>query len=329
LVSALRAPPAPAALNGMALAGLCAAGLAWGGGSPPVWAYALAGLAGLVAGPFPRLAYVLGVGGLASWLGFGVDQPGAAVLFALLGAPGPLLLVREGRAWLLPSLAPLLGAAGLAPLYAGVAGLFGSATRRATLAAIGYVWLLAAESATGFRLLFDPLPHAPRGWESSVGSALDPLAGLFTTPALLGALLWVAAALALPLAVRGRELTSDLVGAVVWSAALVALTRLLAEGPLPAQLPPAPAVGAALVAGVLGLRWLYPPADPAGGAAGGPSPGPRQRKPGDGGRGDRTRGHGGWGTGGRTRGPSVVDDGAGGRRAEPALALGRRRGAGA
>ncbi|MEA2450570.1 MAG: eukaryotic-like serine/threonine-protein kinase, partial [Thermoleophilaceae bacterium] len=160
---------------------------------------------------------------------------GGLALVALAGAaPIPLLLPRAGVLWSLPALAPLLGLAGLAPLYIVVAAAARTPYRRAGAAAAGFLWLALAEVALGNRLLFG----APDGtsslgaWGGSIARAAEnALWPLVSTPALLPALAWAALAVVLALLVAGRGLTLDLLGAFAWAGALLAahvgLGRLL------------------------------------------------------------------------------------------------------
>src|SRR5438067_1585610 len=67
---------------------------------------------------------------------------GAALVLLVAALVVPVLLPRAGLLWSVPMLAPLLGAAGLAPLYLVVAGFASTAWRRAGLAAAGFLWLL-------------------------------------------------------------------------------------------------------------------------------------------------------------------------------------------
>jgi hypothetical protein len=124
-----------------------------------------------------------------------------------------------------PALAPLLGVAGLAPAFVGVAGLASTPWRRAGLACAGLLWLLAAEVLSGHSLLFG-VPDgvlARAGWEDSVSAAGgDALGPVLASPALAPLALWAAFAAVLPVLVRGRFLLLDLVGASVWAAGLAA-----------------------------------------------------------------------------------------------------------
>jgi hypothetical protein len=211
---------------GVATGGLAAAALAFPDGTPPVSILAVGAVVTIAAILLPRIAWLATAFAATVWLVLPQNGlNGAALVFLVAAAVVPVLLPRAGLLWSVPVLAPLLGAAGLAPLYLVAAGFAGSAWRRAGLAAAGFLWLVVAEIATGRVLLFGP----PRGstrqheWERSFGAALDHVLGpLVKTPALLPALAWIGLAVALPFVVRARSLTLDLLGAVLWIAALVA-----------------------------------------------------------------------------------------------------------
>jgi eukaryotic-like serine/threonine-protein kinase len=167
-----------------------------------------------------------------------------------------------------PVLAPLLGTVALAPVFVGVAALAPTAWRRAGLAAAGFVWLAIGEVLTGRDLLFGvPDGTLPRGdWEGSISAAAsDALAPLLSGPALAPAFAWAAAAVLLPIVVRGRWLALDLLAAGAWAAGLIvvqgalgdmlASTTALAE-PRGAFAGP---IGAALL--VVAVAQMTPPAE--------------------------------------------------------------------
>src|SRR4051794_10648164 len=220
----------------LALAGRLAAALATGGlatavlafpdGSPPVSMLAAGAVVTVAAILLPRITWLVATVASTVWLVLPQNGLNGAALVLLVAAlVVPLLLPRAGLLWSVPALAPLLGFAGLAPLYLVVAGFASTAWRRAGLAAAGLLWLALAEIASGRTLLFGPAQGSTtrHEWERSIGAAADHvLLPLVKTPALLPALAWIALAVALPVVVRGRSLTLDLLGAVLWTAALVA-----------------------------------------------------------------------------------------------------------
>ncbi|TMK62432.1 MAG: hypothetical protein E6G53_13935 [Actinobacteria bacterium] len=179
----------------------------------------------------PRLGWLLGATGFVAWLGWELRDGTALVVGAALVA-APVLAPRVRRGWSVPALAPLLGAAGLGPFYPAIAGFASTALRRAGLAAAGYVWLCCAELLTSDRLLFGPPVDAAAraAWARSLpGAASDALLPLASSPVLVGAAVWAAAAAVLPLVVRGRSLALDIAGAVVWGALVTGAHRAVAE----------------------------------------------------------------------------------------------------
>jgi len=187
---------------------------------------------------------------LLSWLAGPGGQPGTA-LVALCGVAAiPLLLPfgGKGRAWSLPFLAPLLGAAMLAGAYPALAGQARTVWRRAALGALGF-WLLALAEPLARTTLFygrargtQPLPR----WDDSVSGAIDhALRPLLSSGMLAAALLWAAGAALLPWLVRGRNAALDLVAGVVWAALLAAGASAIGQS-LGSKVPSSDPRGAAL-----------------------------------------------------------------------------------
>jgi hypothetical protein len=212
---------------------LVAAGLL-GLGPDPHFSVAVAALiVGLVVAVLPRVGWIAAGLALCGWLASpDIGREGTALVVAAALAPVPMLLPRSGRLWSLPALAPLLGAAGLAPAFVGVAALVRGTWRRAAVASLGFAWVAAAEVLTGKSLLFGvPDGVLPRvEWQSSIADAASHALGpLASSPALAPALVWAAVAPLLPLVVRGRFLGLDLVAAGAWAAALVVAQAALGE----------------------------------------------------------------------------------------------------
>jgi eukaryotic-like serine/threonine-protein kinase len=222
----------PRLAAGLAAGGLTAAALAIPATAPPVGVLsAAAGVAGATA-LLPRIAWLVAAVGVLGWLALGAGLAGAALLALPPVAVTPLLLPRAGRGWSLPALAPLLGAASLAPAFLGLAGLARTPLRRAGLGAAGALWLAAAEAITGEQLLFAAPPAVPDPslWTGSLtAAATEALPPYLTTPALAPALLWALFAAILPLAVRGRSLGLDLARGALWAGALIATQAALPE----------------------------------------------------------------------------------------------------
>jgi eukaryotic-like serine/threonine-protein kinase len=213
-----RVPPRARVLAAVAAGALTAAALAWitprtGTEVQPVAGAVAAALAVLA---FPRVGWLLMAVGLAAWAG----GP-TAVVFASAAIPTALLLRRAGGLWSLPAGAPVLGLAGLAGAWPAFAGQAARPWHRAALGALGCWWLALAEVLTGDRLALGAPPNAKLD-----GSHITPLV---TSGALALAALWAAAAVLLPVLVRGRRLAADLVGASAWAAALGSGTQAVAE----------------------------------------------------------------------------------------------------
>jgi len=202
-------------------------------GRPPVEPAAVAAAVGLGAALLPRIAWLVAAACLVAWLGLGdLDRQGAAVMIAAGVACVPLVLPRAGALWSVPAVAVALGWIALGPGFCALAGLARGTLRRAGLAAAGFLWVALAEVAGGERLVFG----APEGTDSpaslaasSSAAVRDGLVPLLTTPALLPALAWVAFAVVLPLAVRGRSLGQDLLLGAAWAGGLVLAHRAMGE----------------------------------------------------------------------------------------------------
>jgi hypothetical protein len=211
---------------GVATGALAAGVLAFPDGTAPVSLLAVGAVVTIAAILLPRITWLLATLAGVVWLVLPQNGlNGASLVLLVCALAVPILLPRAGTLWSVPALAPLLGAAGLAPLYLVVAGFAGTAWRRAGLAAAGLLWLVVAEIATGHALLFGPAHGSTthHEWERSFAASGDHvLLPLVNSPALLPAVAWIGLAVALPIVVRARSLTLDLLGAVLWTAALVA-----------------------------------------------------------------------------------------------------------
>jgi hypothetical protein len=135
-------------------------------------------------------------------------------------------LSRGGTLWSVPALGPALGAIGLGPAYPAIAGMGSrSAWRRAGLGALGFLWLAAAEVLSGRSLLYGVADGTqPRArWDGSFAHAAEhAIYPAISGPALAPAVVFAAAAVLLPLAVRGRSLAFDAILATAWAAGVVA-----------------------------------------------------------------------------------------------------------
>jgi len=200
----------------------------------------------------PRLLWLGCALALVVWQ-LAAGRPGAALLAAAALLPLLALPSRAGPGWLVCLLAPALGLLGLAGAYPAIAGQARRWRARAALAALGYWWLLLAEPLADRRLWLGVAGGTPARatWEGSLSPAAVHVVGpLLGVGLLLGAALWVLAAVVLPWLVRGRSAALDVVAATVWSAALVTAAPMLDAG-LPAHGAPASPRGAVL-GGVLG-----------------------------------------------------------------------------
>ena len=217
-------------LGGALAAGvLTGAALALLGPEPPLGPAAGGLAATALVGLLPRLGWIATALGICIWLAMPLAaREGFAVLLFAGLAPVPLLLRHSPHLWCVPALAPLLGAAGLAPAFAAIAAQAGTARRRAGLALLGFAWTCLAELITGARLLYG-VPDGARParlWDASIGGAVEhALIPLLTSPVLAVGALWAIFAMLLPLVVRGRTLTLDAFAAAAWAAALVAAHR--------------------------------------------------------------------------------------------------------
>jgi eukaryotic-like serine/threonine-protein kinase len=253
-----RRPDLARLLPALGVAALGIAALIATGAPAPIVLAAL--LPGALALGRPRPAYALELALVMLWLLIGAGEPGIAALVAVLGAP-LLIAAIDAEAIALPGLAPLLGLAGLGPVYPALAGLTRGAAGRALLGGIGYLWLAAWEELAHRTLLLGPVADPPPHWTDSAGTALgDVVAPLFDGSVLAGAGVFALAAWALPLLIRGRAPLLDALGALIWAAGLISTLRLVDGGSSPPGLlfgALLAAVLAALLNRRLGTRETY------------------------------------------------------------------------
>jgi tRNA A-37 threonylcarbamoyl transferase component Bud32 len=242
-----RRPELARFLPAVGIAALGLAALIATGAPAPIALLALA--PGFLALGRPRPAYALELTLVVLWLVLGAGEPGVAALVAVLGAP-LLLAAIDPEAIALPGLAPILGLAGLGPVYPALAGLTRGAVSRALLGGIGYLWLAAWEELAHRTLLLGPVADPPAHWTGSAGTALgDVVAPLIDGSVLAGAGIFALAAWALPLLIRGRTPVLDALGALIWAAGLITALRLVDGG----SSPPGLLFGALLAAVVAAL----------------------------------------------------------------------------
>jgi eukaryotic-like serine/threonine-protein kinase len=223
-----------------ALAGVAAAALsAWlarrAPGSSPFPAAATACVAGVLVAALPRAGWLALTAFMATCLVTHSHAGGALVLVA--GALVPVVISpRDGPAWPLAAGAPALGAIGLAGAWPAVAGFAGPVWRRAMLAATGWLWLALA--------------HEP--YTSSANeTAHHGLLPLLTVGTLVGAGVWVAAAIVLPWAGIRRSPVLEAALLAAWAAALALGTIAAANLGAPSPHLSAGAVVVGALAGAL------------------------------------------------------------------------------
>ena len=123
----------------------------------------------------PRIGWLLAAIGLCGWLvSPEADRQGTALVLAAAPRPVPLLLPRAGLLWSRSGArAPARHDRARRRPSSGVAALAPTASRRAGLAAAGFLWLVLAEVLTGRALLFgSPDGTLPRDdWEGSISAA--------------------------------------------------------------------------------------------------------------------------------------------------------------
>ena len=199
-----------------------------------------------------RIGIVVALSALVAWLGLAAGLSGAALVVALLVLPLPVIFPAPAQ-WVAPALAPLLGGAGLAPLYPALSALAGAPVRRALLAAFGSAWVVAAEAILGTRLLLGVADQAPSGWEHSLTDAASGvLLPMLAPESVLIVLLWAGSAVALGALIRGRMIALELLGVLVWVAVVVAAHEVLAGT---AHASPAAPITIVLVATALVALW--------------------------------------------------------------------------
>jgi len=226
---------APSGLLERLLAGVAAGALAWWctselpvilpEGAEPA---AIGAGVALAVAVLPRLAWLAAAVALVA----SAETDRAALFLAAAVVPVVLLLPRAGWLWSLPAAAAALAPAGLAGAYPALAGQPRAWHARAALGALGAVWYAVVgevlEREPDLAVLSEPELYA--------------LAGL-----------WAAAAVALPLLVRGRSAGPDVLGALAWAAALAVATPLAVPG-LAGEAVAGAAVGAALAIALSAVR---------------------------------------------------------------------------
>jgi eukaryotic-like serine/threonine-protein kinase len=234
-------------LPGAGVAALGLVALIATGAPAPIALAAL--IPGVLALGRPRPAYGLQLALVLLWALIGAGEPGVAALIAVLGAP-LLLPAIDPDAIALPGAAPILGLIGLGPVYPALAGLTRGAASRALLGGIGYLWIAAWEELAHRTLLLGPVADPPAHWKGSASTAFsDVLMPLIDGSVLAAAGIFAAAALVLPVLVRGRTPLLDAGGALIWAAGLITTLKLVAGS----TSPPGLLFGALLAAAIAAL----------------------------------------------------------------------------
>jgi hypothetical protein len=221
-------------------------------GPVAIGAAGAATVAWLVVLAMPRAGW-LGLGAALLVAGIAQGRAGGALVIMLAALLPVGLLPRRGVLWPLPAAAPVLGMIGLAGAWPAVAARAGrTAWQRASLSAIGYLWLLTAAPLAGQDLYVrrPPGTPAPDDWTASLSVAFhDVLGPILSSGALAAASVWAIAALVLPHLVRQRSLAADAVLVTVWAAVTVSATEtVIAAGGY--GMPPSAVAGALASAAV-------------------------------------------------------------------------------
>jgi hypothetical protein len=186
--------------------------------------------AGLVAAGAVLLLPRLGWGALTIALAvLAVSQhlPGAAVVITMAFLLPLVLSPAAATTWPLSAGAPALGLIGLAGAWPAVAARATTPWRRATLGAVGWIWLLLASAVAGKALYLPLVPGVapPHAWMSSLTTTIDHLLRPELSAGVLApALVWAVGAVTLPWLVRGGSVVLDVVRVVVWAAIVVSAT---------------------------------------------------------------------------------------------------------
>lgn len=190
----------PAWIGSAAVAGgMCATAMILAGGADPASVGLLSVVTAMLALLKPRLGFLAGGIGLAAWLGFMADLPGAAFGVMLLLVIPALLVLGSGRTFAAVPLGPLLGVIGLAPVVPALAAFAIRPRDRIVVAVAGLTLTAMAEAVSGRSLLFGRFAEAPDGWQNSIPAFItDLLVPILTSSTYLVALaVWLAIAILL------------------------------------------------------------------------------------------------------------------------------------
>jgi eukaryotic-like serine/threonine-protein kinase len=204
----------------------------------------------------PRLAVLVGGTALLALLAGPLGAPGLALVVFVLALP--LLAICLPAAAAMAPGAPLLAAIGLGPATPVLGAFAPGPLARAVIGASAWAWTFAAAIGTGAWTTAGITDRAPSGWASDPTTAVDAvLGGLVAPEALLGALTFALAAVALGWVLSARHAPIALLGAMLWAAGVDAALGALGNGGLGGQ----SAVLVAAAAGAVALEFglLRPP----------------------------------------------------------------------
>jgi serine/threonine-protein kinase len=209
----------------------------------------------------PRLGVLLAGAALLALLAGPLGAPGLALVVLVLSLP-LLALGLPAAAALAPG-APLLAAVGLGPAAPALGAFAGNPLARAVIGASAWTWAFAAAVGTDVWATAGIADRAPSGWAGDPAEAVDSVLGALVAPeALLGALVFAVAAVALGWVLSARHAPIALLGAMLWAAAVDAAMGALGNGVLGGQSAVLVVAAGASVAVEFGLLRASRPDEP-------------------------------------------------------------------
>jgi eukaryotic-like serine/threonine-protein kinase len=182
----------------------------------------------------PRIGFLVAAVALLGLMAGPLGAPGLALVLFALALP---LLALGLTAQTAPvPFAPVLAAIGLGGATPAL-GAFGSgAAARAVLGASAWAWTFAAAVGTGAWTEAGIADRAPSGWENDPAVAAESVLGALVAPeALLAAMAFALAAVALGWVLSARHAPIALLGAMLWAAAVAGILGSLGDGGLAGQ----------------------------------------------------------------------------------------------
>jgi hypothetical protein len=182
----------------------------------------------------PRLAVLVGGVALLALLAGPLGVPGLALVVFVLALP--LLAIGLPALAALPPGSPLLATLGLGPATPALGAFAANPLARAVIGASVWTWTFAAAVGTGAWTTAGIADRAPSGWASEPATAVDSVLGALVAPeAVLGAVGFALAAIALGWVLSARHAPIALLGAMLWAAAVDAVLGALGDGGLGGQ----------------------------------------------------------------------------------------------